>query len=512
MDTTDAAASAGSHPAAEQGVVEVHSIDYVPLAERHGRVWYQGPFWFMGNFVLATLAVGFIGPELGLSLSWTILAILIGCLFGTFFMAFHAVQGPRMGLPQMIQSRAQFGYQGAVFPLLAVVFVYVGFNVFDTVFAAQGLDTLANAGKWVWYPLITVLAIAIAVVGHDLLHFVQRWLSYLSILVFGIFTIGALTTLDLHHAASAGGFSGTLFLLQIGVCASYQISYAPYVSDYSRYLPERTRAWPVIWWVYAGAATSAIWLMLLGALIGAGVASFDPLGTLRSVGNDFVAGFGTFIVLVTVPANITVMAVNMYGAMLTGATAIDAFRQQRPTIGLRVVGVAAIGIIGFVVALAIPTSFLTSFNNFLLLMLYFLVPWTAVNLVDFYFVRRGHYAITEIFNPSGLYGRWGWRGVTAYFVGLAAMVPFMSTTIWTGPAASAMSGADISFLIGLPVAGGLYYLLTRNLDLEAERAAEQESRRVLEGAATVPATAPAMPSPDSAMPSPDSEPDLEEQV
>jgi nucleobase:cation symporter-1, NCS1 family len=490
METT------GSRSAAGPGVVEVRSIDYVPLAERHGRVWYQGPFWFMGNFVLATLAVGFLGPELGLSLSWTILAILIGCLFGTFFMAFHAVQGPRMGLPQMIQSRAQFGYQGAVFPLLAVVFVYVGFNVFDTIFAAQGLDTVAKASKWVWYPVITVVAITIAVVGHDLLHFVQRWLSYLSILVFAVFTVGALTTLNLHHAASAGGFSVTLFLLQIGVCASYQISYAPYVSDYSRYLPERTRAWPIICWVYAGAALSAIWLMLLGALIGAGVASFDPIGTLRSVGNDFLGGFGTFLVLVTVPANITVMAVNMYGAMLTGATAVDAFRQQRATVWLRVAGVAVIGAIGFVVALAIPASFLTSFNNFLLLMLYFLVPWTAVNLVDFYFVRRGHYAITEIFNPRGLYGRWGWRGVTAYFIGLGAMIPFMSTTIWTGPVASAMEGADISFLIGLPVAGGLYYLLTRSLDLDAERAAEQRSRRELEGPAAVPAAIRPSPQPD----------------
>ena len=34
--------------------------------------------------------------------------------------------------------------------------------------------------------------------------------------------------------------------------------------------------------------------------------------------------------------------------------------------------------------------------NSLTLMLYLLVPWTALNLVDFFFVRRGHYAITDI--------------------------------------------------------------------------------------------------------------------
>jgi nucleobase:cation symporter-1, NCS1 family len=117
--------------------------------------------------------------------------------------------------------------------------------------------------------------------------------------------------------------------------------------------------------------------------------------------------------------------------------------------------------------------------------------------VDFYFVRRGHYAITEIFNPRGLYGRWGWRGVSAYFVGLGAMVPFMSTTIWTGPVASAMDGADISFLVGLPVAGGLYYLLTRGLDLEAEQAAEERSRRELEGPGAIRAAIHPSPEPDA---------------
>ena len=44
-------------------------------------------------------------------------------------------------------------------------------------------------------------------------------------------------------------------------------------------------------------------------------------------------------------------------------------------------------------------------------MLYLFIPWTAVNLVDYYVVRRGHYAIAEIFNPHGIYGRWGWRGI-----------------------------------------------------------------------------------------------------
>jgi len=91
----------------------------------------------------------------------------------------------------------------------------------------------------------------------------------------------------------------------------------------------------------------------------------------------------------------------------------------------------------------------------------------AVNLVDYYIVRRGHYAIAEIFNPHGMYGRWGWRGIVSYLVGFAAMLPFLSTSKYTGFVANAMGGADISFFIGLPVAGVLYWVLARTIDVEA---------------------------------------------
>src|SRR6185437_4058461 len=117
----------------ERPLIETRSIDYVPPSERHGKVWHQAPFWFTGNFVLVTMVSGFVGPSLGLSLGWTCLAIVLGAGFGTFFMAFHANQGPTMGLPQMIQSRAQFGSRSAILPFAATVFVYVGFLVFDTI-------------------------------------------------------------------------------------------------------------------------------------------------------------------------------------------------------------------------------------------------------------------------------------------------------------------------------------------------------------------------------------------
>ena len=97
-------------------MIEKRSIDYVPIAERHGKVWHLWPVWFSGDAHLATVATGVVGVALGGHLLWMALAVIFGCAFGTFFMAFHSTQGPQLGLPQMIQSRAQFGFRGVLLP------------------------------------------------------------------------------------------------------------------------------------------------------------------------------------------------------------------------------------------------------------------------------------------------------------------------------------------------------------------------------------------------------------
>lgn len=69
------------------------------------------------------------------------------------------------------------------------------------------------------------------------------------------------------------------------------------------------------------------------------------------------------------------------------------------------------------------------------------------------------------------------------------MVPFFSTTLFTGPAAHALGGADISPLVGLPVSALLYRSLMRGADLSAERdaiALDPQHLSSLHGRATVP--------------------------
>ena len=174
------------------GQIEVHSIDWIPDTERHGKTWQQAMLWFLGNFQYFTIPIGFVGPALGLSLGWSILAGALGICFGTLFMAFHATQGPVFGLPQMIQTRAQLGYRGVVVALFAVLFTYMAFNVADQVLMSTGLHGAFGWNAHLVAAGTAVLAALLAIFGYDWVHRVFRFLLVISFPCYAIISVAIL--------------------------------------------------------------------------------------------------------------------------------------------------------------------------------------------------------------------------------------------------------------------------------------------------------------------------------
>jgi purine-cytosine permease-like protein len=180
---------------------------------------------------------------------------------------------------------------------------------------------------------------------------------------------------------------------------------------------------------------------------------------------------------------IAVMGMNAYSATLTLITAIDAFRPVRPTRQLRVWCIVSLGVVWAAIAIGFGGDVIDALNDYFVVMLYLLVPWTAVNLTDYFFVRRGHYAITDLFTPAGIYGAWGRQGLSAYGVGFAASLPFcVLPGLYTGPAARALGGVDIGWLVGLVVTVPCYLWLMRSHRLANETEAVALSERMLERA------------------------------
>ena len=470
------------------GQIEEHSIDWIPESERHGKPWLQSMLWFLGNFQYFTIPIGFVGPSMGLSLGWSILAGVAGIAVGTLFMAFHATQGPVFGLPQMIQSRAQLGYRGVIVALIATLFTYLAFNVADQVLMSSGLHDAFGWSAGLVAIVTALIAAALAIFGYDWVHRVFRFLLVISLPCYMIISVAILVGHDGGTApAHPGGFIFAAFMTQFSVAAAYNITYAPYVSDYSRYMPRDTSAKGIITAVFFGASGSAVWLIALGAWMATRLGVSDGLVGLRVSGNNIASPLGNVTAVLSATSLLATMGMNAYGGMLTILTGIDSFRKIKTNRAWRIGTVLVLTAIWYAIGEALAGgSAVNTVLNSLTLMLYLLVPWTALNLVDYFFVRRGHYAITDIFRPNGVYGAWGWRGLTAYAVGFAAEIPFMvlpplAGFSYTGPFPSHVSnGVDYSWLVGLVVSGVVYWTLSRSLDRTREQAAIELSDRELE--------------------------------
>jgi purine-cytosine permease-like protein len=230
-------------------------------------------------------------------------------------------------------------------------------------------------------------------------------------------------------------------------------------------------------------------MMLVGTVAAAAAPTLDVAAAMERAADAVLPGLGPVLLVGGLLGLITISALNFYGASLTLLSVADTIRPLRCTVGKRLVSLGVAFIASNAIALGSSSHFVSRFGDLLDVLLYLFTPWTSINLVDFYVVRRGHYSIREIFNPAGMYGRWNWRGLLAYIVGFIAMIPFFSSGLYTGPVARALGGADIAMLVGLPVSAGVYLLACRSLDLQAERRQAAHADRGLDPDDTTPAAA-----------------------
>jgi purine-cytosine permease-like protein len=229
-------------------------------------------------------------------------------------------------------------------------------------------------------------------------------------------------------------------------------------------------------------------MIALGAFLLASYPDSASIGAVSTGGDAIFNGFGTIVLTTALVGLVSVIALNLYSGSLAMLAAVDTVVPIKPSVSTRAVAIGVILVLGTAGSLLLPDDFLGSYNVFLTILLYSLIPWTAINLVDFFFVRRGDYAILEIFKRNGIYGPWNWRGLLAYVVGIGVMVPFFAIfngpdEVFVGFIARSLDNADISLFIGLPVSALLYWLLCQNLDLTQERRLAAEEAAELEAVA-----------------------------
>lgn len=445
--------------AARMVEIERRAIDPIPEAERYGSPFSQFTLWFGTNIQITALVDGALAVVFGADAIWAIVGLLLGNIAGGVVMALHSAQGPGLGLPQMISSRAQFGVFGAIVPLVLVILMYVGFAATGTVLAGQAVNELLGVhAPSVGIIIFGLLTAVVAIIGYRLIHVVGRLSTVVGALGFLYLLVRLFATHDVGAAVGVKPFGLATFVLAIGLSAGWQLTFGPYVADYSRYLPSSTSRRTVFFTTFLGSALGAQIAMTIGALVAAVAGdAFLPnqVGYLGDLAGP--AAIAIVIYAVIVVGKLTANTLNAYGGFMCGLTIASAFtRTIAVSRRVRVAAITALMAFAVVVALAASADFLNNFKNFVLLILMVFTPWSAINLTDYYLVSRERFDIPALYDPDGRYGRWNVPALTSYAIGIVAQIPFLSQSLYTGPFAKAFDGTDISWIVGLVVTTAIY--------------------------------------------------------
>jgi NCS1 family nucleobase:cation symporter-1 len=441
--------------------LEINTIQPIHREGRHGRARDLFTIWFGTNLHLLTVVTGGLAVTVfRLPFDWAIAGIVAGTLIGAIFMALHAAQGPRLGVPQMVQTRGQFGSIGSLLVVGIVIIMYVGFLASNLVMGGEALASLVpGASATPGIALGAALGVLAAIYGHDLIHAYARVVACLSGLVLVLAAVWIVWVYGLPpDILTRNAFTWSGFLGIISTAALWQLSYAPYVSDYSRYMPHDTGSRPAFWASYWGSTLGSVLPMILGVIVGL---SITGKGTLVAQLVLMTGGVAPLVLIVFAVGMAVSNAMNLYcGALCVltfGQTLISSWS---PGAAARTLTCLALGGIALAGALLSKDSFLADYEDFILLLLCVLVPWTAINLVDYYLLRHGDYDVAAFLRrDGGIYGRFNLPAIACYVFGILVQLPFVANTLYTGPIARALGGADLSWFVGLAATSPVYYWL-----------------------------------------------------
>ena len=434
-------------------IVEAGGIEYVEEDQRHGRPSNQFTIRFSPVIYLAPIFLGGAAIPLGLGLTGSITAILLANFLGAIATGICAGMGPRRGMPQLAMSRSSFGYIGNYIPAILASILFVGYFTIGTIVGAKSLAYLSGMPYGPLAVIVGIASILLAVYGYNLLHLTGRWVTWAGIILLAIVTVLVLARGVGDGAAPT--LTGTAYwqawLLQFTVVFSFTVSWMLYASDYSRYLPSESKFGSVAGYAFSGLFIGSSWMMVLGALL----VSLRPDGVLEALAVVLPGALLPLVLISLAITSTTHNAVCLYSCAMSSLTWDFPLKRSST--------VVVFGLIGCVLAVLLGGSdFQSNFNDFLTIMSYFMLPWLAIRLIDFFWKSRNSQTPSSMFyRKDGPFGGVLWHGLGAFLIGIVVSYPFMANGLFTGPIAEMLGGADISYFVSFIVAGAIYSFSTR---------------------------------------------------
>jgi nucleobase:cation symporter-1, NCS1 family len=451
--------------------IEQRGIDLIPDTER--KMKPSGLFWLWGGavFNVEFFFYGTLIMFFGLSVWQAVLAIVVGNLFYAL-LGWASLQGPLTGTTAFMVSRAPFGQNGNRVVALFNWVTQVGFEIEGIYFVVATVILLfSHYGSALGTPAKIAVIIVAALVqmilpllGHATITKVLRYLAYVFIVFFVVlagFTFSRLhlSTFHVHSTSWAVWTTALVLIISVG-----GLGWTENGNDYSRYLPRNTPKPQTFWAAALGGAIPSVLLEILGVLaftVTTKTVGITQLGVPQSFPGWFVVPFLIFAIFQLFAIN----TIDLYSSGVTLQALGIPIKRWGAVIVDTVVCAVVTGIILF------HGNFYKDFSGFLLYIVVWLSAWFGILMVD-YLLRRARYDPPALAaDRGGLYWRNGgihWPAIIAQGLGMIASLMWINADFavpsYIGPISNhfpGLQGGDLSWLIGIVVGAGVYYLLAR---------------------------------------------------
>jgi nucleobase:cation symporter-1, NCS1 family len=450
--------------------IEARGLEPIPADARYGSLGRIFTVWFTPNLVPAAFFIGTLAAAGFLQIGFVtgLLAIIVGNLIGSILVGMLGTMGPATGMAQMPLARLAYG-KSIVVPGLLNWLSCIGWDGINSVFGAAALELLTGIPFVISLIIIVLFQSALGVIGYEAIHTFEK---YMALALGAMFVVLTVAILGQASTGRTDGFTGLdqlgAFVLFSTICASFVLAWSLYASDYSRYLPTNTSRFGIFWVTVAALTLSAGWIEVLGLMV-ADKATATSVDTIR----DILGGglLGALALVAIALGTVAVNALNDY----TGSLSLQAAGVRIP----RIVSALIVAILGFFFTLFLNSGdFVGKFESYLLFISYWIAPWAAVVLVDWW-LRPKPVGVARLLRFADLPS--GALALVSLLVGFLVSLPFQQSTFGeeirkaTGLPINAISDdvlhyADFAYIVGFIVAALVYWIGSRMVRPESAEA------------------------------------------
>jgi NCS1 nucleoside transporter family len=457
----------------EERGLETHGIERVsPTTRTHVRIRDNFTMWLAANLVISTLALGTLASFLGLGFWDGLAVIIIFNALGVLPVAFFSTLGPKLGLRQMTISRFSFGWVGAIIMAIFNVAACIGWSAVNVIVGAQLVVALSGGAipLWVGIIVIAILTTVVSIYGYRYVHRYERYAWIPMAIMFAIILVIAAPHFSAIPSHNTGLAEVAALITFGGAIYGFATGWSSYAADYNVNQPEETPASRVFWLTFLGVFVPCVLLETLGLGLVTALASvpaWNKAFTQGSVGGllaSIVSPLGAFGTLILVLLALSVVANNIPNDYSLGLSMQVLGRWFQGV--KRYVWTLIGAVIYVIIALIGGGNFSLTLESFLLVIAYWLGPWSIVLILEHFVFRRGVYNVDDWNTPSKL--PVGWAAVASLVLGLVGVYLGASQALFTGPLANRLAGMDIGFELGI-VFAGISYLILRRIELNSSR-------------------------------------------